>query len=46
MDTDGWWKKLYPIRIPSGWSLIFHKLEMLEPDEIDKEDRAWLFHFV
>ncbi len=46
MDTDGWWKKLYPIRIPAGWSLIFHKLEMLEPDEIDKEDRAWLFHFV
>lgn len=40
-----YWKRLQPLRIPGGWTVMFHKLEDLEPEELPPEDRDWLFLF-
>lgn len=29
-----YWKRLQPLRIPGGWTVMFHKLEDLEPEEL------------
>ncbi len=39
-----YWKRLQPLRIPGGWTVMFHKLEDLEPEELPPEDRDWLFY--
>ena len=41
-----YWKRLQPLRIPGGWTVMFHKLEDLEPEELPPEDRDWLFLFI
>lgn len=46
MKKKEWYKSLQPIRIPSGWSVLFYKLDSIEPDTLDEEDKAWLGHFV
>lgn len=39
------WEHLQPLRIPTGWTIMFHKLENLEPEEISPHDDIWLFSF-
>lgn len=46
MKEKKWWKRLQPLRIPPGWYFLFNKLEQIEPERLDKNDRVWLFHFV
>ncbi len=46
MEKNKWWKRLYPIRVPSGWNMVLHKLEWIEAEELEKDDKVWLFHFV
>ncbi len=46
MNRNEWWKNLYPLRIPPGWSFVYNKLEALEPDSLNDEEPAWQFIFV
>jgi len=36
------WKSLQPLRIPPGWTFLFHKLEDVEPEDVPKDDELWL----
>ena len=39
--------ELQPIRIPSGWEVLFNNLTELEPDDVPKTaDEIWNFQFV
>ena len=44
MDTP-YWENLQPLRIPGGWTILFNKLEAVEPEELPPEDQRWLFAF-
>ncbi len=44
MDTPSW-KCMQPLRIPGGWTVLYNKLEDLEPEELPPDDRGWLFSF-
>lgn len=46
MPKKEWWKQLQPLRIPSGWTIMFNKLEDLEVETLSEEDTAWLTVFV
>ena len=37
--------RIQPLRIPGGWTIVFNKLEDMEPDDLDCNDRIWLFAF-
>lgn len=39
------WKYMQPLRIPGGWTVLYNKLEDLEPEELPPDDRGWLFSF-
>ena len=39
------WECLQPLRIPSGWTIMFNKLENMEPKEISPEDKIWLYAY-
>lgn len=39
------WSHLQPLRIPPGWTFVFNKLQDLEPDSIERQDKIWLFAF-
>ena len=39
------YKRLQPLRIPTGWTMLFNKLEDVEPEELQEQDRRWLFLF-
>ena len=36
---------MQPLRIPGGWTVLYNKLEDLEPEELPPDDRGWLFSF-
>lgn len=41
-----YWEQVQPLRIPGGgWTILFNKLEVIEPEEVPEEDRKWLFTF-
>lgn len=44
MRTEAW-KNLQPLRIPGGWTVLYNKLEAVEPEKLPPEDRIWLFAF-
>lgn len=46
MNNKIWWKNLQPLRIQSGWSFLYNKLEDLEPDDLSEDNPAWLFTLV
>ncbi len=45
MTEEKWWKNMQPLRIPTGWTVLFNKLENIEPEELSNQDRTWLFTF-
>lgn len=46
MSKREWWQQLQPLRIPSGWTIMFNKLEDLDVETLSEEDTAWLTVFV
>ncbi len=38
-----WWEKLQPLRIPIGWTVKYNKLKNIEPNELEHDDKSWLF---
>ena len=35
-----------PLRLPPNWTMLWNKLEDIEPEDVPQEDEAWLFTFV
>ena len=46
MDQKPWWKNLQPLRLRPCWSIVWNKLESLEPDDLTEDDPAWQFTLV
>ena len=40
------YKRLQPLRIPTGWTMLFNKSEDIEPEELQEQDKRWLFLFI
>ena len=36
------WKNLQPLRIPAGWSVLYNKLSLADPEKLLEEDSVWL----
>lgn len=44
MDENNW-QHLQPLRVPGGWTIDYNKLENVEPQKLDEQDKLWLFAF-
>lgn len=44
MDENSW-EHLQPLRVPGGWTIDFNKLENIEPQDLARQDKLWLFAF-
>ena len=45
MMSENSWQHLQPLRIPGGWTVVFNKFEDSEPEELEEQDKRWLFAF-
>lgn len=36
------WENLQPLRIPGGWTVLYNKLSLADPEKLPEGDSAWL----
>lgn len=42
MESNKWWKQMQPLRIPTGWNVVWNRLEDIEPETLPENSKGWL----